>query len=162
MSLIPWKHKREENGGSRLAPADSFRQEVDRLFNSFFRDPFDMVETAFAGFTGGEWSPSLDVSETDNEVNIRAELPGVKPEDLDVTVTGDKLVLAGEKKETSETKDKNYWHSETRYGSFRRQVRLPAEVDAEHVDAHFANGVLEVHLKKAQAAHARRISVKTN
>ncbi len=161
MSLIPWKHKREENGGS-LAPADSFRQEVDRLFNSFFRDPFAMAESALAGFTSGEWSPSLDVSETENEVNVRAELPGVKPEDLDVTVTGDILTLAGEKKETSEKKEKNYWHSESRYGSFRRQVRLPAEVDAEHVDAHFANGVLQIRLKKTQAAQARRISVKTS
>lgn len=158
MSLIPWKHKREENGGSRLATADSFRHDMDQLFNSFFRDPLGTLETAF---TGGDWSPSLDVSESESEVFVRVELPGVKPEDLDVTVTGDTLVLAGEKKETSEKREKNYWHSESRYGSFRRQVRLPAEVEAEHVDAHFTNGVLEVHLKKAQAAQARRIDVKT-
>ena len=132
MALIPWRHKRHQNGGSALAPLDSFRNEVDRLFDSFFGDPFGLVETGF-GATG-EWLPTLDVSETENEVTVRAEVPGVKAEDLDVTVSGDMLVLSGEKKETTEKKDKNYWHSESRYGSFRRQVRLPTEVDSENVE----------------------------
>jgi HSP20 family protein len=159
MSLIPWKNKRHENGGHALTPVDSFHNEIDRLFESFFHNPFSLAEAPFASL--GEWAPTLDVSETENDVSVRAELPGVKPEDLDVTVTGDTLVLAGEKKESIEKKDKNYWHSESRYGSFRRQVRLPTEVDAENVEAKFSHGVLEIHLKKSHAAKAKRIAVKT-
>jgi HSP20 family protein len=158
MSLVPWKHKRHENGGHALAPLDSFRSEMDRLFDSFFHNPFALAEAPFASL--GDWAPTLDVSENETEVTVRAEIPGVKPEDLDVTVTGDTLVLAGEKKESTEKKDKDYWHTESRYGAFRRQVRLPAEVDAEHVDAKYANGVLEIHLKKTQTAKAKRITVK--
>jgi len=156
MTLIPWKHKRQENGG-HVAPLASFRTEMDRLFNNFFNDPFGVVETGLGALT--EWTPTLDVTENASEVTVRAELPGVKPEDLDVTVTGDTLVLAGEKKETTEKKEQNYWHSESRYGSFRRQVRLPAEVDAEKVEAKYSHGVLEVHLQKVVGAKSKRISV---
>ncbi len=156
MTLIPWKNKRHEEGGN--APLVSFRSEMDRLFNNFFNDPFGMVETGLGALT--EWTPTLDVTENESEITVRAELPGVKPEDLDVTVTSETLVLSGEKKETSEKKGQNYWHSESRYGSFRRQVRLPAEVDAENVEAKFSHGVLEVHLKKTAAAKSKRINVK--
>jgi HSP20 family protein len=158
MSLIPWKQKRHENGGHALAPLDSFRNEMDRLFDSFFHSPFALAEAPLASL--GDWAPTMDVSEDETEVSVRAEIPGVKPEDLDVTVSGDMLVLAGEKKESSEKKAKDYWHTESRYGAFRRQVRLPAEVDAEHVEAKYANGVLEIHLKKSPTAAAKRITVK--
>ncbi|MBI2825780.1 MAG: Hsp20/alpha crystallin family protein [Planctomycetia bacterium] len=158
MSLIPWKGKHHGNGGRALAPFDAFRHEMDRLFDSFFHDPFAVMESSF-GQMGG-WTPTLDVSETEKEITVRAEIPGVKPEDLEVTVTGDTLVVAGEKKESSETKEKGYWHSESRFGSFRRQVRLPAEVDSEAVDADYANGVLTIRLKKVETAQAKRITVK--
>ena len=157
MTLIPWRQK-EQEGGRRLAPVDSFRHEMDRLFDSFFRGPFGLAETGFGPLA--EWSPTLDVSENESTVTVRAELPGVKPEDLDVTVTGDTLVLSGEKKESSEKQDKNVWHSESRYGSFRRQVRLPAEVDPDQVEAKYANGVVEIRLTKSQATKAKRIAVK--
>lgn len=159
MSLIPWRGKREENGSRTLAPLDTFRSEMDRLFESFFHEPFGLAETGFEGT--GAWSPALDISENADEVTVRAEIPGVKPEELDVTVNGDVLMLSGEKKESTEKKDKDYWHAETRYGAFRRQVRLPTDVDAEKVDASYTNGVLTIRLKKSNVAKAKRITVKS-
>jgi len=89
-----------------------------------------------------------------------AELPGIDPKDLDVTVVGNQLVLSGEKRESSETKEKGVYHSETRYGSFRRTVPLPDGIDTENVDAQYANGVLTLHLKKTAVPAAKRIEVK--
>jgi HSP20 family protein len=159
MSLIPWRGKRHENGGS-LAPLDAFRHEMDRVFDSFFHDPFALLQSGF-GQTG-EWNPTLDVTESEDQVTVRAEIPGVKPEELDVTVTGDTLVLAGEKKESSEKKEKGYWHSESRFGAFRRQVHLPAEVDAEHVDAKYENGVVTITMKKSHVTKSKRITLKAS
>jgi HSP20 family protein len=157
MSLIPWMHRRQDDSGRSLATADTFRNELDRLFESFFHNPFAMAETPFASLH--DWAPTLDISENESEVTVRAEIPGVKPEDLDVTVAGDVLTLSGEKKESSEQKDKGYCHSESHYGAFRRQVHLPAEVDAQRVEAKYADGVLEIQLKKSQTAKAKRITV---
>ena len=94
MSLIPWKNKRNENGGHAMATADTFRQEVDRLFESFFHNPFGLMESSFT--SPGEWGPSLDVSENESGVTV-AELPGVKPEDLEVTVTPENTGRDGRK-----------------------------------------------------------------
>ncbi len=93
-------------------------------------------------------------------MTVRAELPGIDPKDLDVTVTGNQLVLSGEKKESSEHDGKDFYHSETRYGSFRRMIPLPDGVDTENVDAQYANGVLTLHLKKTAPAAQKRIEVK--
>ena len=100
------------------------------------------------------------MAESDKEVTVRAELPGIDPKDLEVTVAGNQLVLSGEKKESSETKEKGIYHSETRYGAFHRTVPLPEGVDTEHVDAQYANGVLTLRLAKTPQAATKRIEVK--
>ena len=87
-------------------------------------------------------------------------MPGIDPKDLNVSITGHELVLNGEKRESSETKEKNYYRSESRYGSFHRTVPLPEGVDAEHVDAQYCNGVLTLKLKKSPAFAPKRIEVK--
>ena len=136
----------------------ALRSEIDRLFDSFVREPFGALD--WPSWGGGKWSPAIDVAESDKEVTVRAELPGIDPKDLDVTVAGNQLVLSGEKKESSETKDKGFYHSETRYGSFHRTVPLPEGVDTEHVDAQYANGVLTLRLAKTPQAATKRIEVK--
>ena len=103
---------------------------------------------------------AVDVAESDKEVTVRAELPGIDPKDLEVTVAGNQLVLSGEKKESSETKEKGFYHSETRYGAFHRTVPLPEGVDTEHVDAQYAHGVLTLRLAKTPQAATKRIEVK--
>jgi HSP20 family protein len=158
MSLIPWRNKERES-----VPATSslgtLRTEMDRLFDSFVREPFSMLD--WPSFTGSEkWWPAIDVAETDKELTIHAELPGIDPKEIDVSVTGDQLVISGEKKEKTERKGDGYLHNETRYGSFRRVIPLPEGVDSEHVDAQYANGVLTLTLPKTPAALPKRVEIK--
>jgi HSP20 family protein len=107
------------------------------------------------------WFPAVDIAENDKEVIVRAEVPGVDPQSLDITVANNRLTLSGEKKETSEKKGTDYYHTETRYGSFSRTLELPAGVDTEHVTAEHGHGVVTVTLTKTQAAATKRIHVKT-
>jgi HSP20 family protein len=157
MSLIPWRNKREGQE-TELSPLVSLRGEMDRLFDSFLRDPFGAMDWPHWG--AGKWSPAVDVAENEKEVSVRAELPGIDPKDIEVSVVGNEVVISGEKKESSETKEKGVYHSETRYGSFRRTIPLPEGVDTEHVDAQYANGVLTLRLPKTAPAATKRIEVK--
>ena len=109
----------------------------------------------------GAWAPQLDISETDKEVTIRAEVAGVDPKDLDVSITGNVLTLSGEKKDETEERGENYFHSERTFGSFRRSVQLPASVDPDSVSADHCNGVLCIHLKKVAGAEPKKIPVKS-
>lgn len=160
MAQLPWRGKQREREGGRgeTSPLAALRGEMDRLFDQYLREPLGAMEWPFGG---RGWSPAVDVAESDQEVTVRVEIPGIDPKDLDVSITGNQLVLAGEKKETAEHEGKDVHISETRYGSFRRTVPLPADVDAENVEAACANGVLTIRLKKIQAAPPRRIEVKT-
>jgi HSP20 family protein len=142
-----------------LAPLSDLRQEIDRMFDAFSRDPWGSI-SEFG--TSKAWFPAIDVAENDKVVIVRAEVPGVDPKELEITVTGDRLTLAGEKKETTERKDKDFYHSETRYGSFTRSVQLPSDVDTENVTAEHSNGVVTIKLKKTAAAASKKIQVKTS
>ena len=158
MAFIPWKNKPQEGEGGGLTPMTAFRGEMERLFETFLRD-------SFAGMNWPTWgsdksAPAIDVAENDKELTVRAELPGIDPKDLEVTVTGNQLVVSGEKKESQEHNEKNFHQSETRYGSFRRTVTLPDGIDTENVDAQYANGVLTLRLRKTIPAVAKRIEVK--
>jgi HSP20 family protein len=156
MSLIPWGNRK---GGGEMAPLNDLRSEINRVFDSYFREPFGAMTESFGW--GGQMAPSLDISETDKEIMVQAELPGVDPKDLDITVTADRITISGEKKETVEKSEKNYHHKEIRSGKFSRTVSLPSGVDTENVAADHKNGVLTVRLKKTQAAAAKKISVKS-
>ncbi len=156
MSLMPWKNKRESR---ELAPMVSLRREMDRLFDSFLREPFGLMDWSPWGAEKG-WTPAVDIAEDDKEVTVRAEMPGIDPKELDVSVSGNQLTLSGEKKESSETREKGFYQSETRYGSFRRVISLPEGVDTEHVDAQYANGVLTLRLQKTTPAVQKKIEVK--
>jgi HSP20 family protein len=160
MSIIPWKNKRREDGGQEGGTSlATLRTEVDRLFNTFLRDPLSAFDWPLAGQR--EWLPAVDVSESDKEVTIRAEVPGIDPKDIEVSVSGNQLTLSGEKKETSEREGRDFHRVESHYGMFHRVVELPGNVDAEHVEAEYANGVLTVKLNKTQATQPKRIEVKT-
>ena len=157
MSLIPWRGKREDRQGE-VSPMIALRNEMDRLFDSFVREPFGAID--WPSWATGKWSPAIDVAEDEKEFTVRAELPGIDPKDLEVSVLGNQIILSGEKKECSETKEKGVYQSETRYGSFRRAIPLPEGVDTEHVDAQYAHGVLTLRLAKTAPAATKRIEVK--
>ena len=143
-SLVPW---RGELG--------SFRREMDRLFDRFFEGwPFRISAVQ------RPWAPSVDVSETAKEVVVKAELPGMDPKDIDVSVRGDILSVAGERKQEKEEKGENFHRIESTYGSFSRSIQLPAEVDAGKVDATYKDGVLKITLPKTKEAATKKIEVK--
>jgi len=146
MALLPIR-KREADGLAAL------HREMDDLFDSFFSG----LDRPFSGYRA--W-PAIDVAEEENEILVRAELPGCKPEDIDISVHGDVLTISGEKKlEKEESKD-HYYHRESSYGAFRRQLSLPAEVDAKKVEAQYKDGVLAITLPKAETSKAIKVKVK--
>lgn len=134
---------------------------VPRSFDEsrFFSDGLmpRSLESGWGGF-----SPAMSVRETDTEFKITAELPGIDPGDVDVSVNGNMLTLKGEKKVEKEDKDSQGVRSERMYGAFQRVVSLPVKVNPEKVEAHYKNGVLWISLKKADEAiqQARKIPIK--
>jgi HSP20 family protein len=135
--------KREEYN-----PFSLLRQEMNSVFDNFLHG-FELEP--FAGRFGA-FSPSVDVKETDKEIRVSAELPGMNDKDIDVSLTKDSLTIKGEKKEEKEDKGKNYYRMERSFGSFTRTVPLPAEVDTEKAKADFVKGVLTVTLPKTPKA----------
>lgn len=134
----------------------SLRDAMDRLFEDSFVTPRSWN-------TGqGMTEPSLDVYETANDVVVKAALPGIKPEDVDITLTGGLLTISGETKEETEQKDKNYIRRERRYGSFSRSVSLPEGLNGDKADAKFENGVLTLTVPKSDQIKPKKIQVKTN
>ena len=160
MGLIPWKNKEREGSEELASPLSVLRSEMDRMMESFFRDPFGVLDWRSGSRTA--WTPALDIAEDDEQVTVRAELPGMSPKDIEISVSGGQLVLSGEKKESTEKSGKDFFHTETRYGSFRRSVPLPDAIDPEHVDAEYANGVLTIRLKKSPSSPPKRIEVKVS
>ncbi len=108
---------------------------------------------------GGEANFPVDLYETKESVVVKASLPGVKPEDIDISITAGVLTLKGESKEEHEEKKENYYRRERRHGSFVRQFALPSEVDSANPDAVFDHGVLTLTLPKAEAAKPKTIKV---
>jgi HSP20 family protein len=160
MRLTPWRKQMEL---SRDFPGagtfQALRDRMDRLFDSFFAgDPSS--ESGFPGTSGG-WSPSLEVTETDKELVVRAEMPGLKPEDIDVRLAGNVLTLSGEKKEESEDKKSGFYRSERQYGCFCRTLELPPGTKSDAVSAEFDKGVLTLKIPKDEATFSRKIEVKS-
>jgi len=161
--VVPWRDKK--NVPRQAEPARPFTgwpREVDRLFDDFFAGFQAPVLQGFGFGERGQFEPRVNLSETDKELHITAELPGVEEKDLDVSVTRDLLTIRGEKKHEHEEKGKDFHRIERSYGSFQRSIELPAEIDADRVQASFKQGVLNITLPKTERAQARtrRITVK--
>jgi len=107
----------------------------------------------------GEFFPSLEVKEDENQFSLHLDIPGMERKDLDISVVGNTLTVKGERKEEENKKGKGYFYSERRYGSFQRSVELPAEVDADKVAASYKEGVLELTLPKSEKARPKQIKV---
>lgn len=157
-SLIPWRRGRgAAPARAEESPFDALHREMTSLFDSFFRD----VEQTFRGWPAWRGapafvSPSVEVSETDDEVRVTAELPGLTEKDVEVSVDNDVLILRGEKKQEREEKKRSYHLVERAYGRFEREIPLPAGLDLDKVEAKFKNGVLTVVLPKTPEAKSQR------
>jgi HSP20 family protein len=141
MSLIKWSPYRN---------LISLPDEIDRFFNGFGLD---------LNVSDSVWSPTVDISETENQYEVNAEIPGLKKEDIKLSVEDNVLTLSGERKVEKETDKKNYHRIEREYGKFERSFRLPKEVDAENIKAKYKNGVLTVQLPKTEAVKPKEIAV---
>lgn len=133
----------------------SLRQAMDRLFEDSFVSPL-----SWRTISGGESiTPAIDVHETADDVVVTAALPGVKPEDVDITMTGQSLTLKGELK-ADETIDRDqYLYRERRYGTFTRSLQLPVRVQGEGAEATFSDGVLTLRIPKAEEVKPRQIRI---
>jgi HSP20 family protein len=127
--------------------------DAEKWFQDVFRRPLSFLGLPGLKFPSTEeLSPSVDIFEEKNDVVVKAELPGIKKEDIDVTLTDDTISIAGEKKKEEEVEKKNYYRWESSYGSFARTFTLPAEVQTEKAKTQFKDGVLEIRIPKTAEA----------
>ena len=144
MSLIRWD------------PFDdlaSLRESMDKLFEEFFTRRPDRIRAPVV------WQPAIEAYETDGDVVVRAELPGIDPKQVEISVTEDTLTLKGEAKIEQEEKKRNYYRRELRYGSFVRSIALPAGVQGDKASASYRNGILEIKVPKSERAKPKTVKV---
>lgn len=161
-SLIPWRDKSQvpAERGNYYDPFVAFRREVDRMFDDFFGTLGARGLEPWSGWPAV--SPTMDVTDTDKELVVTAELPGLDEKDFEVTLAGDVLTIRGEKKAESENRNGGAYYVERRFGSFSRSLRLPFAAGDDNVDATYDKGVLTIRIPKpAEVQRAvRRIEVK--
>ena len=155
--LIPRKERRLDVSVSSGQEDDAFfdlRDQVNRMFDDFMDQFFGLSRFTDSPTWMGSFSPRLEVSETKDNIIISAELPGIEPEAIDISLDRDTLTIRGEKRADKEEKGRRFMHIERSYGAFQRTIPLPSQVDEDRVDASFKHGVLKITLPKTRPAHA--------
>jgi HSP20 family protein len=130
----------------------TLREAMDRLFDDAFTHPLDVARISDV--------PSIDMYQTDDEMVVKATIPGYEAEDVNISVEGDTVMIGGETKQKKEEKEATYYMREQRYGSFERSVRLPTAVKAEEAKAGFENGILTITFPLAEEERSKRIEIK--
>jgi HSP20 family protein len=146
MDLVRWEPFREMM---------SLRDAMDRLFEDSFVRP-----SRFWPDQMGRGELPIDMYQTANDVVVKASLPGVKPEEVNITITGDTLTIKGEHKEEQEVKQEDYFRKERYYGAFSRSLILPVQVQSDKAEATFENGILTLTLPKAEEVKPKQIKIK--
>ncbi len=149
--LTTWKPVREL---ASFREFDRMSREIDRFWDSFLegrlRSPLEE----------NEWLPSLDIAETKNELVVKAEVPGVDPKNIDISLSEGVLTIIGEKKQEKEEKEADYRLVERSYGAFTRSVQLPKEVQSDKLSASYKDGILKITLPKSEEAKRKEIKIK--
>ena len=146
--IIPWRGSRRELA-RRDDPFNYLRSQINRVFDNAFGGGNWPAESA------GTFTPQLDVTETDKEIKICAELPGIESKEIEVNVTDDELIIRGEKQSERSSDEKGRQWTERTYGSFERTIPLPADVNGEKAKSEFKNGLLRITLPKREGAKPR-------
>ncbi len=158
MTLIRWNPVRDVTAWNPVSDMTSeflnMQREIDRMFDRFRGGVAD------EGYNGGTFLPAVDIVERQNDFTIKAELPGVKKEDVKITLQNGTLTIRGEKKHEEEKKGENLHRVERSYGAFQRSFTLPNSVSSERVEASYDNGILTVTLPKVEEAKPKEIEVK--
>jgi len=153
MVLIPWRSR--ETWLNPFSELEKIQDEMNKLFSfSLSRWP-----ERTSGLMEGTWGPAVDIYDSKDNIFVKADIPGMAKEDINVSIHGDTLVIKGEKKQEKEIKEKDFVRAERYYGSFHRAVSLPTEVDANKVSATYKNGVLELILPKKEEAKPKEIKI---
>lgn len=144
--MIPWRPLRE-------------LEEIGKHFEDIFGRP--SLPAMWKRFPIEErgWTPPVEIFEKDDKYVVKTELPGMKEEDIDVSVAGDMLTIKGERKSEKEVNETEYYCCERSYGSFLRSIALPSNVDSKKIEANYENGILEISLPKAAQIKTSKISV---
>jgi len=145
-SLSPW---------AGAGPIGRLRDEMENLLERFSGDGGEL-------WPSGVLAPPMDFSESEFGLQVRMDLPGVDPKEIDIQVSGNQLTVSGERKEEQEEKGETYHRVERRTGRFSRSVTLPCPVDEDKIDASYRDGVLSISVPKREEAKGRRINVKTD
>jgi HSP20 family protein len=148
MALVRWEPARE---------LSSLQSEMNRLFSAFFDTP-----TASGGGGGAamqRWAPAMDLVETDDQFVLRADLPGVDPDDVAIELEDRVLTVSGERRADHEGSGEGFYRVERSFGAFQRTLTLPEGVDADAIAASFDNGVLEVRIPKPEERKPRRVAI---
>ena len=155
-NLVPslWNRGSMPSRHEESHPFFPLQREMNRIFDDFFQG-WDVAPFAGPSARLAAFHPSIDVKESDKEISVKAELPGLEEKDVEVLLDNETLTIKGEKKEEKEDKGKGYYHVECSYGSFHRVIPLPAGIDKKKVQAQFKNGVLNITLPKAEEAKAK-------
>src|SRR5215203_396466 len=132
----------------------TLQDEVNRVFSSSFG------RSGESGMMRGAWNPSVDIFENKDQIVLEAELPGLKPEDVNISIENNVLTIHGERKFEKKDENDNFHRVERSYGSFTRSFTLPSTVQSENANAEFENGVLRLTLAKREEAKPRRIEIK--
>jgi HSP20 family protein len=149
------KTNKEERALSLFRPW-AFDRSIRQLFDNFMDFPKDWEFP----MDGGELFPSVDISETPQQYNIRAEMPGMKKEDAKISINNNVLTISGEKKSETKTEDKKYHRVESYYGAFQRSFTLPGGIKADKVEAQFKDGVLAITVPKSEEAKSKTVEIK--
>lgn len=134
----------------------TLRQAMDRLFEDSFVSPLTWRQIE----GNGSLNPAVDVHQTPDEIVVTAVLPGVRPEEVDMTITGQTLTMRGEMKADETVNREQYLYRERRYGTFSRQIQLPVRVEGDRAEATFENGILTLRIPKAEEVKPRQIQIK--
>jgi HSP20 family protein len=166
LSILPWSAKRLPVRREDDHAVHTLHHEVNRLFEDFLRTPWEGLGSTSMMVGGdevfGAVSPRIDMSESDKELVVKAELPGLMDKDIEVYVNHETLTIRGEKKQEKEENEKGWYRMERQYGSFSRSIPLPYEVDTDRIEALLKNGVLTVKMPKLPVSQksGKTVSVK--
>lgn len=149
-SLVP-----ASGGVVPFRPLRRLQSEIDRLFEAPFGGWMSPFETLYES-----WAPAVNVYEEKDKVVVKAELPGMKKEELEAYVSGENLIIAGERKEESEEKTAEMYRSERYFGHFHRSIPLPSPVNTEKMEAHYKDGILTITCPKTEAAKRKQVEIK--
>lgn len=150
MALQLMPHRR----GRRSTDIQPFWKEMEDFWSRFAGER-PLTESSFG------WTPPVDITESENSISVKAELPGLEPKDIEVEAKGDLLILKGQKKMEEERKEEKFYCQERFSGSFQRAFRLPSEVQPDKVDAVFKNGILTINIPKSEESKQRKIEIKS-